>query len=64
VHREDTIEGLAQGFQRALEGLISHCLSPEAGGFTPADFPHIDLSQGELDQLLAQMEELEEPEDE
>jgi amino acid adenylation domain-containing protein/non-ribosomal peptide synthase protein (TIGR01720 family)/FkbM family methyltransferase len=64
VHREATIESLAQGFHLALEGLISHCLSPEAGGFTPADFPHIDLSQGELDQLLAQMEEQQEPADE
>jgi len=60
VHREETIESVAQGFHRALEGLISHCLSPVAGGFTPADFPHVDLSQAELDQLLAQMEELEE----
>jgi amino acid adenylation domain-containing protein/non-ribosomal peptide synthase protein (TIGR01720 family)/FkbM family methyltransferase len=64
VHDEVTVERLAQGFLRALEGLISHCLSPEAGGLTPADFPQLAMTQGNLDRLLAQVEDLEELEDE
>jgi non-ribosomal peptide synthase domain TIGR01720 len=35
VHRRATVERLAQGFLEALEALIAHCQSPEAGGFTP-----------------------------
>jgi non-ribosomal peptide synthase protein (TIGR01720 family) len=52
VHRRVAIEGLAQSFLEALRSLIVHCQSPEAGGFTPSDFPDIDLSQQELDELL------------
>jgi hypothetical protein len=37
--------------------LIAHCLSPEAGGYTPSDFPDIDLSQDELDKLLTKIGE-------
>jgi hypothetical protein len=33
--------------------LISHCLSEEAGGFTPSDFPDAELSQTDLDDLIA-----------
>jgi chemotaxis regulatin CheY-phosphate phosphatase CheZ len=32
--------------------LITHCTSLENGGYTPADFPDVDLSQDELDDLL------------
>ena len=31
---------------------IAHCLSPEAGGFTPSDFPLAGLDQAALDRLL------------
>jgi hypothetical protein len=47
---------LAQGFIEALHALIMHCQSPTAGGYTPADFPDIELSQEELDQVLAEIE--------
>ncbi|MCI0731616.1 MAG: condensation domain-containing protein, partial [Chloroflexi bacterium] len=53
VHRRTTIEGLAQAFVEALQGLIAFCLSPAAGGYTPADFPLARLSQSQLDQLAA-----------
>ena len=39
IHRRETIEAVAEGYQEALLGLIEHCLSPEAGGYTPSDFP-------------------------
>jgi non-ribosomal peptide synthase protein (TIGR01720 family) len=51
VHRSDTVERLAQRFLKALRTLIAHCLSPEAGGYTPSDFPLMDFSQDELDEL-------------
>ena len=53
VHQRPTIERLAQGFQDALQALIIHCTSAEAGGYTPSDFPDVDLSQDELDDILA-----------
>ncbi len=57
LHRRATIERLAQDFMAALRALMSHCLSPEAGGYTPSDFPEADLSQAELDDLLAELDE-------
>ena len=47
-----TVEGLAHGFIEALRTLIVHCQSPEAGGYTPSDFPKMRLSQQELDELM------------
>ncbi|HET9225706.1 MAG TPA: condensation domain-containing protein, partial [Thermoanaerobaculia bacterium] len=54
-HRRETIERLAQAFLSALRKLIDHCLAPEAGGFTPSDFPAADLNQQALDRLLAKV---------
>jgi non-ribosomal peptide synthase protein (TIGR01720 family) len=53
THRRETIEQLAEDFVSALRKLIAHCQSPEAGGYTPSDFPDADLSQSELDDLIA-----------
>jgi amino acid adenylation domain-containing protein/non-ribosomal peptide synthase protein (TIGR01720 family) len=52
IHRRDTIERLALDFSEALRTLIVHCQSPEAGGYTPSDFPKMKLSQQELDELI------------
>ncbi len=51
-YRRDTIEELACKYMSALESLIRHCLSPEAGGFTPSDFPLAGLDQSQLDTVL------------
>ena len=59
IHRQTTIQKLAQIFIDALEELIRHCKSPEAGGYTPSDFPEADLSQEELDDLMSEISELE-----
>ncbi|WP_157162546.1 non-ribosomal peptide synthetase [Cylindrospermum stagnale] len=56
VHCQTTIEALAQEFVEALRSLIVHCQSPDAGGFTPSDFPLVQLSQDELDQALGIVE--------
>jgi amino acid adenylation domain-containing protein/non-ribosomal peptide synthase protein (TIGR01720 family) len=53
VHRTATIERLSRQFLEELRALIAHCLSPEAGGYTPSDFPLMSLSQDELDELVA-----------
>jgi non-ribosomal peptide synthase protein (TIGR01720 family) len=58
IHRQTTIQKLAQSFIDALEELIRHCKSPEAGGYTPSDFPEADLSQEELDDLMSEISEL------
>ena len=52
LHRPSTVERLADGFVTALRGLIAHCLEPEAGGYTPSDFPLAPLDQETLDRLL------------
>ncbi|NEQ20420.1 MAG: amino acid adenylation domain-containing protein [Microcoleus sp. SIO2G3] len=55
IHRRDTIEKLAGRFIEALRSLIAHCQSKEAQGYTPSDFPQMQLSQDELDELLAEL---------
>jgi non-ribosomal peptide synthase protein (TIGR01720 family) len=56
VHRRATVERLAQGFLEALEALIRHCQSPEAGGYTLSDFPLAQLDQDELDKAFEEVE--------
>ncbi|MCP4662205.1 MAG: amino acid adenylation domain-containing protein, partial [bacterium] len=56
LHRRATVEGLAEGFLEALRLLIDHCLSPEAGGYTPTDFPEARLDQEDLDKLFGQIQ--------
>ncbi|MCA1581709.1 MAG: condensation domain-containing protein, partial [Acidobacteria bacterium] len=53
VHRRETIETLARRFTEALRDLIAHCVAPDAGGYTPSDFPKARLSQRGLDKLLS-----------
>ncbi|HCF27707.1 MAG TPA: non-ribosomal peptide synthetase, partial [Cyanobacteria bacterium UBA11049] len=55
IHHPTTIERLAESFIEALRRLIAHCQSQEAGGYTPSDFPEAELSQTELDKLLAKI---------
>jgi non-ribosomal peptide synthase protein (TIGR01720 family) len=53
IHRRETIERLAGSYIEALERLIDHCLGEGGGGFTPSDFPDAELSQTDLDDLIA-----------
>ncbi len=55
VYRRDAVQALADWFLRSLRSLIQYCQSPEAGGFTPSDFPEAGLSQEDLDDLLAEL---------
>jgi non-ribosomal peptide synthase protein (TIGR01720 family) len=56
IHRRSTVVDLAQGFIEALESLITHCQSSKAIGYTPSDFPDVQLNQEELDQILDEIE--------
>ena len=49
IFQHTTIERFGESLHRALQALIAHCRSPEAGGFTPSDFPLATLTQPELD---------------
>ena len=55
LHSRATVESFANGFITSLEAIIDHCLSPDAGGFTPSDFSIPNLSQRELDRLIAEL---------
>jgi amino acid adenylation domain-containing protein/non-ribosomal peptide synthase protein (TIGR01720 family) len=52
LHRRETIAALAERYLDCLRQLIAHCLTPDAGGFTPSDFPLAKLTQKELDQWI------------
>ncbi|HEX5707326.1 MAG TPA: amino acid adenylation domain-containing protein, partial [Pyrinomonadaceae bacterium] len=52
VFRRETVTQLAADFGSALRALVAHCLSAEAGGLTPSDFPLAKLEQRTLDRLL------------
>ncbi|HYW71641.1 MAG TPA: amino acid adenylation domain-containing protein, partial [Pyrinomonadaceae bacterium] len=59
VFSRTTIERLAEGFLTSLKALIAHCQSPDAGGFTPSDFPLAHLSQAQLDQVIGPNRQIE-----
>ena len=56
LHAAATIQRLSDDYMNALRDLVRHCQSPEAGAFTPSDFPLINLDQAELDLALSEIE--------
>jgi len=52
-HTAETATRLAESFIADLGALVEHCLSPEAGGYTPSDFPLARLDQDTLDRIVA-----------
>jgi non-ribosomal peptide synthase protein (TIGR01720 family) len=55
IHKRETVERLAQDYMDALSAIITHCQSPDAGGYTPSDFPGAKLNQKDLDKLLSKL---------
>ncbi|HJT35591.1 MAG TPA: amino acid adenylation domain-containing protein [Pirellulales bacterium] len=51
IHRRETIEGFAADYLQRLTAIIDHCLSPQAGGFTPSDFPLARTDERELEKI-------------
>jgi non-ribosomal peptide synthase protein (TIGR01720 family) len=54
-HLEETIRRVAERFIEELRGIIAHCREVDAGGYTPSDFPDMELSQEEIDSLTADL---------
>jgi non-ribosomal peptide synthase protein (TIGR01720 family) len=50
-----TAEQVARAWHDALDALIAHCNSPDAGGYSPSDFPRARLSASQLDRALAEL---------
>ncbi len=48
VHRRETVQEVAERYAAELRGLIAHCTSEGAGGYTPSDFPLADLDMEAL----------------
>jgi hypothetical protein len=48
-----TVERLAGWFIESLRELVRHCMTSEASGYAPADFPLAELDQATLDRLTA-----------
>ncbi|HSL53916.1 MAG TPA: condensation domain-containing protein, partial [Pyrinomonadaceae bacterium] len=55
IHHAETVTQLAAEYVAELERLIRHCQSPNAGGFTPSDFPDAELTPAQLDELIASL---------
>jgi amino acid adenylation domain-containing protein/non-ribosomal peptide synthase protein (TIGR01720 family) len=56
LHDRAVVERLTDAFLRHLRRLLAHCLSPDAGAYTPSDFSNAELSQRELDSLLKRIQ--------
>ena len=48
-HTGETVARIAADFVDALRALIALCTAPDAGGYTPSDFPLAHLDQAQLD---------------
>ena len=57
VHRHETVLKLGQAYATALSDIIAHCQSPEAGGYTPSDFPDVELNPDEIEALLEEIDD-------
>lgn len=55
-HLRSTIEHLATIFTQSLRSIIEHCQSPDSGGYTPSDFPDVELSQEQLAQIISEID--------
>jgi non-ribosomal peptide synthase protein (TIGR01720 family) len=55
VYQRATIARLLDAWLAALQDVIEHCLSPDAGGYTPSDFPEAGLDQRGLDKFMARL---------
>ncbi|MEM7049901.1 MAG: amino acid adenylation domain-containing protein [Acidobacteriota bacterium] len=54
-YRRDTLLALAESQLAELRALIAACQAPGVGGYTPSDFPDVDLDQDSLDSILSSL---------
>ncbi len=56
LHNQQAMQDLAAAFKQAVSTLLCHCLDPNQGRWTPADFPLCQLSAADLDQWQQQQQ--------
>ena len=56
LHDGAAVEALARRYLGALEALVKHCVSGEAGGFTPSDFALAELDEAGLAAALEEFD--------
>jgi non-ribosomal peptide synthase protein (TIGR01720 family) len=54
-HDRRTVQALADRFVAALHALVERCRAEVEAVFTPSDFPEAELSQEDLDTLMASL---------
>ncbi|MGF1737867.1 amino acid adenylation domain-containing protein [Photobacterium satsumensis] len=54
IHRDETVARLAEGYLAQLAEITAACCAPDTKGYTPSDFPLLDLSQCQVDRLVAE----------
>jgi non-ribosomal peptide synthase protein (TIGR01720 family) len=59
LHQASTVERLSRRFLDLVREAVGHCRSARAAALTPSDFPEANVSQDELDRLLARIGEAE-----
>ena len=52
LHEASTVHMLAQTCLQELQQIIEHCSGGEYSGYTPSDFPLLELSQPQINELL------------
>ncbi|WP_438025455.1 amino acid adenylation domain-containing protein [Sorangium sp. So ce233] len=55
-YRRETVVAIGALFRDGLRELIAHCTSPDAGGYTPSDFPDVALGEHELESILERLD--------
>ncbi len=55
LHRQETIEAVAEYCLDGLKDLIAHCRSCTCATYTPSDFPEAGLSQEDLDAFIGRL---------
>ncbi|HWF87706.1 MAG TPA: amino acid adenylation domain-containing protein, partial [Pyrinomonadaceae bacterium] len=56
VHRRSTVERLANDFIDALRALVRHCQERDPAVYSPDDFPDVELSEHQLENVLAELD--------
>ena len=56
MHHRATIERLAHRYTAALNALIESRQAPNAGAFSPSDFPMARVDQQQLDRLISSLD--------
>ncbi|GLV53931.1 hypothetical protein KDH_07820 [Dictyobacter sp. S3.2.2.5] len=59
IYDAETISALAEELMSTLRAIIEHCQQPEAGGYTPSDFPLALLTQPQIDLHLSHSQQIE-----